>query len=132
MLCFLYVASDAFDTNSCTTESPMVYIAKSSECKRLGINVQVVRWERVGCWENPHLAARAPEFAQTLSGSDAGRFENVENLRWLEYRVSEGDSLTHFVQIVDKPGRVITLEVPHAFRIVLSVKYTAKFVLKAG
>ena len=109
----------------------MVYITKTSECKRLGVNDQVMRWERVGCWKDPHLSAHAPEFAQTLPGSDTGRFENAENLRRLEYQMSEGGSSTHLVQIVDKPGRVITLQVLHALRILLSVKYTAKFVLKA-
>ena len=59
-------------------------------------------------------------------------FENVEGLRWLEYRVSKGDSETHLVQIVDKPCGVITLEALYAVHILLSIKRIAKLVLKVG
>ena len=42
------------------------------------------------------------------------------------------ETRTHLVQIVDKPGHIITLEVAYTFRILFPTKHIGKLVLKVG
>lgn len=44
----------------------------------------------------------------------------------------EGDSEAYLVEIVDKPGEIISLEVRYTPRILFSIEYIAEFVLKDG
>ena len=48
-----------------------MYVAITSCCERVGIDVQEVRRKRVRCWEYPPGTAYGSEFAQALPGSGA-------------------------------------------------------------
>jgi len=46
--------------------------------------------------------------------------------------VRNGDVVMYLVQILNKPRRIIALEVRHAFLILLFVKYVADLIVKPG
>jgi hypothetical protein len=39
---------------------------------------------------------------------------------------------TYLIQIISEPHRILTLKAPHAFLILLPVKYVAELVVKVG
>lgn len=110
----------------------MIHIAKTPKGERLGMGVQSMRRGRAGLWEYSLGAAYASELTQAFPGSDARRIENIESLHRLGYSVEEGNSEAYLVEIVDKPGRIISLEVRYTPRILFPIEHITEFVLKDG